>query len=226
MIYISFYLFHLTFIDLSIFIELGTKEEMKGRGEEIKNTAFDSVRSMKSLVLMLIDSYEFRALAVDFIGWLQDIAKSEWRQAEHQPPRLSKEEEKMQALQGKPLREQVKEKGQQAKEFAAEVVNDIAEGNLPIDEYRKEELQRRLDDLIRRFANDERFQRALNGVFEIFQLAYQMAGRVGEEAKEKGQEIYSNVPVKSEGLRKMWEDGRGLLEQFTGKDEMDKFIGT
>jgi hypothetical protein len=158
------------------------------------------------LLKLVISSYEFRQLVVDFVKVSQRVLLRTTEQADVGSQLES------QWLHGRNPAEIAKDVASRTKES---VQTEEGKIDIPISD---EEVTALTDDfleLLAILARDERYRDGITWLFDIFDTVYDESHSVAQEAKESVQQPHT---------QKLQEETKDLISQFTGRETLDRFI--
>jgi hypothetical protein len=158
------------------------------------------------LLKLVISSYEFRQLVVDFVKVSQRVLLRTTEQADVGSQLES------QWLHGRNPAEIAKDVASRTKES---VQTEEGKIDIPISD---EEVTALTDDfleLLAILARDERYRDGITWLFDIFDTVYDESHSVAQEAKESVQQPHT---------QKLQEETKDLISQFTGREPLDRFI--
>lgn len=161
--------------------------------QDVSKKANESLEAMKSVAFQIVDSYEFRNVLSDLVEIVQHMV----------------EEKKDQISSSASIPDQL----QQGIQAGQQLSSQIQQGNIPVDEAKKQELLNSFKDILQRIHASPEFQRALQGIFSIVeQLKW-----VAEDEKQAVEKEAKRNPH----IRALFQEGKEILSSFGGQDNIE-----
>lgn len=197
----------------------------QGKMEDIQDQFSDIYRNISNVAYQIVRSSDFRTILIDFIRLVQDTGAKKMDEISKDPK--AQPVDKMEGKQEKPLGDLVSEVTEDTyflflkieRNLAKDVGQDIKEGNLPVDEERKQELYDRWDALFQKFIQNKEFHHAMHGFFNIFDMLSDQADRLKNKVENEGEQM-----KRDQYLNQIWQDTRDLIGEFSGREKLDLFL--
>jgi len=196
---------------------LQARYKAMGQVKDFTQMAQDNLESMKTLVLTLVNSHQFRALLSECSELIQETFRSETQGAPEMKLNLD-------PYTNKPLTDEAKEKANQVLQFGKQVVTDVKQGNIGIPEDKKQLIQYRFKNLINNLNSDPNFRKAIDGFFGLMDQIQYYATQLKEQTKGQLQEKAQQFNFRDSALMQVFNDTKIFIAGFTGEDSLNRLV--
>jgi len=188
------------------------------RAEDVKEQAKQALGPLGSVLRELVMSGDFRTFILDFLSFLTDSFSAGVKQ-EKEKYGLGEESLRRPTGEAKSGEEVKRDVKQQGPEIAKAIGRDIKEGNLPVDQQRKEELKSRFRQILSQLSNNPTYQESVRSLWSLYDRLRVPAEKAKEQVQARTDKVTSDYTY-----QELVEEAKEVLGAFAGgRQFVDRF---